>query len=334
MNENPFIFGSPVSRENFYNRKEEIEAAMGFLKKMQSFSVVGERRIGKTSFLKHILSKESLQRYGINPENHVVVCFSLSSLHEISKKSLISAIIEKIAVSIQIETDSANVFDEFKAHIRSLALNGKNLIVALDEFDVIVPILDDSFSHWLRFIFQKENVAAAITVSQTTVRELESSGGVASPLFNIFSNIFLGLFKQSVTENMITDMFQKGGMNLEEEEIAFLLLLSGGNPYFIQFLGHHYYEEKRKNRKVVSEEFRKNMLLYMNDQFESYWKHLTREEKKFLDRRENSKNDQISSILERKGFVFSKKGKFKIFSLLFQEFINNRAKIDKDLIFD
>jgi len=332
MNKNPFIFGKPVGKGDFYNRREEIEAAIGFIKRLQSFSVIGERRIGKTSFLKNILSREVLQAYGIDIETHVVACLGLSSFHKISKESLISTIAKRIAEQTHIETNSANIFDEFKTCIKNLASNGKNLIIALDEFEVIAPILVDNFSHWLRFIFQEENVVA-ITASQTTVRELEISGGAASPLFNIFGNIFLGLFGRSETENMILEMFQKGGIGLEEEENTFLADLSGGNPYLIQLLGYYGYEEKKRSRGIIPEKFKESMVFHTNDQFESCWRHLTKDEKKFLVHAEKSKNNQISNILERKGIICVKKGKIEIFSPLFRKFIDIKVKTDRDLLF-
>ena len=332
MSENPFIFGKPVTRENFYNRREEVEAAAGFLKRLQSFSVVGERRIGKTSFLEYILSKDVLQSYGIDPETHVLAYLSLSSLYSISKESLVSAIVKRIMEQTQVEADSPNVFDTLKTHIKTLTLNGRNLIIALDEFEVIAPILDSDFSHWLRFVFQEQNVVA-ITSSQTTVRELETSGGIASPLFNIFGNIFLRLFMRKETEDMITNMFHNGGIELEKEEVTFLADLSGGNPYFIQLTGYYYYEKKRKNRRIILNQFKESTAPHTKDQFESYWKHLTKEEKRFLFQIESSEDERVSAILERKGFLVKKGNKLEIYSLLFKDFIEIKAKTDKDLLF-
>lgn len=332
MNRNPFIFGKPVKKEDFCNRKDEIEQAIGFLKKLQCFSIVGERRIGKTSFLEHILSIEIIREHGIDPEKYIVADFDLSGFHEISKESLIGAIVEKIVDQTQIEIDSMNVFEKLKMCIEKLASDDKNIIIAFDEFERIVPILDDHFSQWLRFIFQRSNVTA-ITASKTTARELEAPGDAASPLFNIFGNVFLGLFTREETKNMIIEMFYKGRIGLWEEEISLLTDLSGGHPYFIQFLGYYYYEEKVKDREIIPGKFKDRMFHLAKDQFESYWKHLSKGEKKFLCHLGNSEDDYCGSILERKGFIFKKEDVWKVFSPLFQEFINIRSKTDQDLVF-
>jgi len=335
MSENPFIFGRPVSKENFYNRKEEVMAATGFLKKLQSFSVLGERRIGKTSFLQHILSQDVLRKYGIDPEIHIVINFNMSSLHEVTRDEFIGDIVERIEEQTQIEVETENVFDTLKAYIKKLDLNGKNLIIALDEFEVIAPILNDSFSNWLRFIFQEQNVMA-ITASRETILGLEESGGKGSPLYNIFTNLRLGLFSLTETRNMIAKMFRKGGIELEEEEVIFLADLSGGNPYFIQLIGHYYYEKKRKDKKVILSKFRDEMLDHAKDQFRGYWKHLTEEEKKSLFHLESSKNDQISHNLKLRGFFIEKDQKLKVFSPLFHEFIKmkiHRPQREEILVF-
>jgi hypothetical protein len=332
VNANPFNFGRPVKGKNFYNRKEEIEMAIGFLKSLQSFSIVGERKIGKTSFLLHIFLKETLEEYGIIPEQYVIIHMNIASLHELTKQLLIKTIVEKMAEETQIEMRSRNilddidVFDRFKAYVEKLASNNRYLIIAFDEFEVITPILDDHFSHWLRYIFQRSNIAA-ITASHKTVQELKESGGSVSPLFNIFGNLFLGLFRREETENMIKEMFKRGKMRIQEREVCSLADLSGGNPYLIQLLGFYYYKERTNGE--IDNEFRKRISYQVRDQFEAYWKHLNDEEREFLYKSETSENDRVAYILERKGFLVKEEGGWKIFSPLFKEFVLEKAEVAK-----
>jgi len=321
MNKNPFIFGKPIKSDQFYDREEEIETAIGFIKSLQSFSVVGERRIGKTSFLKYLLSRETLADHGIDPEQYVAVYCATDSLYEIEKDMLIMTIVEKIEEHIQTEVECADVFDKLRALVENLASNDKNLIIALDELEIIAPLLDD-FSYWLRFIFQSSNVVA-ITASQTTVGEL-SPDSAASPLFNIFGNLTLGLFSREQTEDMINSMFRKGGKKLRKSEISLLADLSGGNPYLIQLLGFFYY-----NKKMDRDEFIRKMLDQANDMLESYWNHLSEEEKEFLLSIEASNNDRIAYTLEKKGFIIKEGKKWRIFSDLFKEFLLRTMKIKK-----
>lgn len=324
MNGNPFIFGRPVTGENFCNREEEIETAIGFLKNLQSFSIVGERRTGKTSFLIHILSEEILKEHRIDPEKYIIVHINMGGLYEITKEGFIAAIVERIEKQTQIDLESENVFDKLKAYAEKLASNGKNLVIALDEFEAIKPILDENFSHWLRFIFQSQNVMA-ITASQTTVGNLKKIEDMISPLFNIFGNLFLRVFSRVETENMIKKMFQRGKMQFERKEISFLTDLSGGNPYLVQLVGHYYYEEKKKKKEIVPEKFQDSMLHQAKNQFEGYWNHLAEDERECLLHSE-SRDDVICYNLEKKGYLIKENGEWKVSSKLFERFLQMKKE--------
>lgn len=314
MNNNPFNFSKTAKKGDFYNRKDEIDMAIELTKNLQCFSVVGERRIGKTSFLEYILSEEVLKEHKIDTEKYVIVHLGIDSPYGVTKDEFIGSIIEKIRKITQIEIESKIIYKKFENYVDRLAKDEKNLIIALDEFECIEPILDEDFSPWLKSIFEKKNVMA-ITASRTTIKEM-GRDSKPSPLYGIFHNIFLGIFERKETERMLFEMFLKGGMNLSTETISFLASLSGGNPYLIQVVGFHYYL-KRLNRS----EFKEMIIDQVKDIFTGYWEHLSEEEKVFLLDIENSKNDGIAYKLRRKGFIMKEDGKWKIFSPLFEEFI-------------
>lgn len=318
MSENPFIFTRPVMEENFYDRTVEIDIAIGFIRNLQNFSVIGERRMGKTSFLKHILSEEILEEAGIDPGRYIIVYPNMSSLHEKTKDTLIGALVKEIKDHVQIEVESENIYDELEACIKKLDSEGSKLIIVFDEFEIIAPILDYHFSYWLRSIFQGPNVLA-ITANRTTMREITSEG-MASPLFNTFGNLFLGLFTRKETRNMVDEMFNRGGMTLDEKEISYLIDLSGGNPYLIQFLGFYYYEERRGKEGVVHLRFENRMLDYLKDQFENYLEHLEEDERNFLFYPENV-DHPIGRRLRTKGFLIEENEELKISSKLLMRFL-------------
>lgn len=324
MSGNPFNFGKPVKGKDFYNRKEEIERAIGFIKNLQCFSILGERRIGKTSLLEHVLSREVLEEHGVNPEKTVIVSLNMGSLYKVAKDVFIEALLKQLREHTQIGIESPDIFEVLEEYIKNLVSEGKRVIIALDEFEIVAHVLDEQLSHWLRSIFQTQNVMG-ITVSHKTVRYLEKSGGIASPLFNIFANLTLGLFSKEDSEYMIRKMFQRGGIGLKEEEISFLICLSGENPYFIQLVGYHYYEERKRKKGIDNQKFKNNMLYFTKDQFEWYWDNLDDVEKEFLLRSESTK-DRTYYTLERKGYLMIENRKIKVFSDLFREFLHMKKK--------
>ena len=60
MTNNPFAYSQPISKpDRFIGREDELRGILSELRREMSISIVGERRIGKTSLLK-ILQVESL----------------------------------------------------------------------------------------------------------------------------------------------------------------------------------------------------------------------------------------------------------------------------------
>lgn len=322
MNKNPFNIGKPVKGEDFYNRKEEIGRIVDSIRGMQCFSIVGERRIGKTSVLEHVLSKEFLMEYDLDLNKYIIVYFSMAELHEITKQTIVENLVKKLEQYIQIGKKSTDIFENLIALVDELGSNGKKVIIAVDEFELITHILDDHFSFWLRNILQKPNIMA-ITASRTTIRAL-SDDKPASPLYNIFMNITLGLFSRRETEEMIIEMFQKGGKKLNKDEISFLSDLSGGNPYLIQLIGYYYYEERKRDKEAPQQEFKNKVLNQLRDIFEGYWDHLSEKEKIVLYNYKKIKKDQVSYNLQKKGFLIDESGELKIFSSLFCKFIKTK----------
>ena len=320
MSRNPFVYSKPVKNEEFHNRKEELTAAIDFMKSMQSFSVIGERRIGKTSFLMHLLSKEVLEEHGIGSGEYIAVYFDMSSLHDVTKNTFIKALAERIEEMMGFESQSTDIFEDIKALVEKLASGNMNLVFAFDEFELIEPVLED-ISHWLKSILQNENVMA-ITATQETLGELNPKS--AASLFNLFSNLTLGLFSRRETENMIKNVFQSGGRGLEDEKVSLLADLSGGNPFLIQLLGFHYY-----SKEMTRNEFENEMLDQTRDVFEGYWRHLSEKEKEFLLNTDTPVDDRTGHNLEKRGFVIRKGEKWKIFSKLFERFLSTKAE-DKE----
>lgn len=66
----------------FFGREDLLEEVFRWLSKPtpQSCSVVGQRKIGKTSFLKHLRRPSTLRRYGLQPEDYFFVYFNFEGL--------------------------------------------------------------------------------------------------------------------------------------------------------------------------------------------------------------------------------------------------------------
>jgi len=331
MNRNPFCFDRPALGEDFYDRKGKIEEAVGLIKKPHCFSIIGEEGIGKTSFLKRIISKEVLETYGIDLEQYILVYFNIGKLHRVTEEKFVEAIYRKLSEYCDSEIESKDLFEEFTHLLDRLTSDGKKVVIALDEFENAKSILGGDFSHWLRNAFQKQNVMA-ITASHRTVAELEEPQSKWSPLFNIFINLSLGFFKEEESQKMITEMFGKRGLSLSTEEISFLKELSGGNPYLIQLLGNYFYKKKKKETEIDFQRFKNEMLYRAKDHFEWCWNSLRDEERRCIEKVRKGDCDfdsQVENKMKERGYLVEKDNKLYLFSELFLLFVDEKMKLEK-----
>src|SRR5215469_6113672 len=73
---NPFTYGNPISDPGrFYGRAREVEQIFGRLRneESESSSLVGDRRIGKTSLMNYLADSSVRATHGLPPEQYVFV---------------------------------------------------------------------------------------------------------------------------------------------------------------------------------------------------------------------------------------------------------------------
>ena len=103
MTSNPFTFGNPIRDPNrFIGRKEEIRQIVNRLRSSahESTSVVGERRIGKTSLLKHLDNPEVAAELGLVPEEYCMVYIDFQGLTDITPQRFWKRVLHKMERSI------------------------------------------------------------------------------------------------------------------------------------------------------------------------------------------------------------------------------------------
>ena len=83
--DNPFTYGNPVSEpKQFFGRVREIRNVVNRLRgpAFGSSSLVGERRVGKTSLLKHLLHPTLRQEQGLGTDKYLFVYMDLQESNE------------------------------------------------------------------------------------------------------------------------------------------------------------------------------------------------------------------------------------------------------------
>jgi len=147
---NPFTYGNPISDPSrFFGRKLEVEQVFSRLRNVEfeSSSLVGERRVGKTSLLNYLMHPNVRQSQGLNPDKYIFVYMDLEMLDKDTTPSrLWQRLLRQMERScsnhevkqILVEVRQEQIIDNF-----ALA----DLFDSVDEKDQYVVFLLDEFEN-------------------------------------------------------------------------------------------------------------------------------------------------------------------------------------------
>ena len=94
--ENPYFHRGPIRQpEYFFGRAQEVTSVLSLLKNNQSVSIVGPRRMGKTSLLLHISHPEVMARHGLSPGEHIFVFIDCGGLSDLNQADFYRLILEE-----------------------------------------------------------------------------------------------------------------------------------------------------------------------------------------------------------------------------------------------
>ncbi|HZS45079.1 MAG TPA: ATP-binding protein, partial [Blastocatellia bacterium] len=197
MPRNPYLNRVAIQDpRQFFGRKKEVGKIFSRLasSRPQSISIVGERRIGKSSLLHYINADEVRSQYLDSPEAYIFIFLDLQQRRDMDMANFFKAFFAPL--KRQLPEDEAETlesvtteFDSIKGLLERLHYRNRKLIILLDEFDAITTnnkfTLD--FYSFLRSIANNYNVAY-ITSSGRDLQELCHTHQIAdSPFFNIFT---------------------------------------------------------------------------------------------------------------------------------------------------
>ena len=360
MANNPFTYGNPISDpRRFFGREHEIELIFSRLRnaEFESSSLVGERRIGKTSLLNYLADVDVRRRYDLLPGTHMFVYVDLQIMNqEVTPVRLWQRVLRQMGRVCQDPTVHQAI-DEIRQQdaIDNFALadlfdivDEKNQFVVflLDEFEKVTvnSNFGTDFFYGLRSLAIQHHLAL-VTSSRRELIELCHSDAIrSSPFFNIFANINVGLFTADEARELIDTSLAGTGVEFSENIIQMIFRVAGFHPYFLQVACHHAFESYRR---PMSELERAQIIagkLYQeaSPHVANYW-HTSDEHEKIvltvlslLERRGRAgdqrfdlsnlreyytRSEQTLSRLEKRGLIVEQEDGFKLFNAAFGDWI-------------
>ncbi|HTP07689.1 MAG TPA: AAA-like domain-containing protein [Anaerolineae bacterium] len=360
MANNPFTYGNPISDpRRFFGREPEIELIFSRLRnaEFESSSLVGERRIGKTSLLNYLADRDVRRRHDLLPGTHMFVYVDLQIMNQdVTPVRLWQRLLRQMGRVCQ-DTIVHQAIDEIRQQdtIDNFALadlfdiiDEKNqyVVFLLDEFEKVTenPNFGTDFFYGLRSLAIQHHLAL-VTSSRRELIELCHSEAIrSSPFFNIFSNINVGLFTEDEARELIDTSLAGTDVGFSENITQMIFRVAGFHPYFLQAACYHAFESYRR---PMSEIERAQMIagnLYQEaaPHVANYW-HTSDEHEKIvltvlslLERRGRAgdqrfdlsnlreyytRSEQTLSRLEKRGLIMEREDGFGLFNAAFGDWI-------------
>jgi hypothetical protein len=270
MQGDPFTYGNPIRDPGrFYGRAHEVAQIFGRLRnpEFESSSVVGDRRIGKTSLLNYIAHPETRYAYGLGGDHFIFVYADLQMVGrtmgpEQLWRQLLGSLLEQcrddvIAAALKelLRQDRLDIFD-LDLLFRKVDARGHGVVFLLDEFEQVTgnPNFGPDFFFGFRSLAIHRNVAL-VTSSRSELVELCHSDSVkSSPFFNIFANINLRMISAEDFMSLISQSLGPTGVRFTDREVEQILGLAGRHPYFVQVACSLLYEAYRQGEDADARE--------------------------------------------------------------------------------
>ena len=298
--QNPFTYGNPITDpRRFFGRRQEVEQIFSRLRnpEFESSSIVGERRMGKSSLLNFASHPDVIQSFGLDPRGYLFIYVDLQIVGpESTSTRLYQYLLRRIASRIedpelkeelarlghQDTIDTYDLEDAFEAIDRK----GLHIVLLMDEFENISynTNFGPQFYYGLRSLAIHHNLAI-ITASRQDLVEISQSAEVrSSPFFNIFATINLQPFTRAETEDLLRHYLDGTGISFSQDEIDHVVKFTGLHPHFLQtafwflFEGHRMQLPGEEIEGFVDSGF----LRQAQPHFRACWEHSDDDEKTLL----------------------------------------------------
>ncbi len=251
---NPYNFTRPAEDEMFFDREDLFQWIENNMKKptiYQNVLIMGQRRTGKTSFLKELVKR-------ISPE-HYCMFVDMEFYSTIKDIDCLFVVCEELHRDHFNTLPPPNPFEftrksyaAFGNYIRTLLENNtKKIIFIFDEFDKIESCIGEGlfrpgFLLFLRAFLQNTPRVTAIVGGKFDFNKLFSQEW--REFFTIFNPKIIGVLDEESAAALVTQPL-KGFLQYESYAVKKILDFSGRNPYYIQLICHTLITHLNKKNK-------------------------------------------------------------------------------------
>jgi serine/threonine protein kinase len=338
---NPYLNRVMIKkREDFFGRAQEVRRIFARLNASPpgSMSIVGDRKIGKSSLLNFVYQRSNRLIHLEAPDKMVMVFLDLQEEKGMSIERFVGKLLAIADYELRGRldvTDCRRDLDGVKDFVQRLDAAGFRLAILLDEFDAVTT--NDNFGleffSFLRFLANHYDVAY-VTSSARDLQTLCHKKEIAdSPFFNIFSTTRLSTMQREEAEELVRVPSERAGRPLGPHA-GRILDIAGLFPFFIQMACCHAFEWMEENPasadldlEAVQRRFYEEAKLH----YRYIWDGFDTHEKSAVRRVATGRGipDALRHVvgeLGSKRYVQEGAGKSRLFAAPFEEFVREVSR--------
>lgn len=277
-NQNPYITGASLAANSplFFGRQRELHEILSVLRrpdKPSSVSVLGERRIGKSSLLNQIFQ-------ALAKEEKLIALFATAqNFAQLTEPTFFRSLKLSIlqALNLALAENEAVNYEQFRDFVLELAKQGYRFVILIDEFEKLSgnPAFTPTFFGNLRALGERSEFRLGYVISSRhALKDLCRNHKIdESSFWNIFgSQKIIGL----LTEKEAYDLWLKPILKTLPNRFAEPVLLekwgkakilSGCHPLFVQIIACDYWNAWNGDFTVDSIALKMNLRQFMEDLF-------------------------------------------------------------------
>ncbi len=336
---NPFFNRHRITDPAYFSgRKNQVEQIYSAVVTQQSRSIVGERKLGKSSLLTYVMQPTVMQAYDLDPSQFIFIYLDLEGMVSATRPEFWFEIVEQCYDRLPddklrrrfdryLDSDDEMRFTTVRRLLRRVRDAGVQIVCALDEFECLAENeqFGPEFYGELRSLAGEMGVVY-LTASKQSLYDLtfHNSSSLSSPFFNIFSELPLGLMSEQEGRELLRQISALGQKPLSDEALDYALELAGPHPFFLQIAGSCLVREgggsETKSRQAAHDRF----MAEVEDHFHYLWSRLNEMEQGALASTDTAPTVVTKQLLER-GLLRQVEGRPQLFCQGFAEFVQGQA---------
>jgi len=236
MPKNPFVHRGPVWDDHFFDREEEMNEVVEFLKRrpLQSISIVSPAQMGTTSFLMKLSNV-------VGSEHQPQIRFIYIDLVGLSEKvEFYECVANKLGGTAKRPAELSNIIEQITDHVFLVFDNFEALLSKPEEFNA-------SFFGWLRNI-AKDRIGLIIGSTRPLGTLIIPWDRDSSTFHQIFQTVRLSPWTKDIAKGFLKSQMEKAGLDIIKDDLDWICFeVNNLTPYDIKVLADHYFRERVAN---------------------------------------------------------------------------------------